>query len=82
MQLRCSVVSTLEKSFAKPSYIYIAETLHRIYHHCGKGCHIVYVINNTGEEFHGYKVLPMREGSKILVKISSCTVYPPAIHIL
>ena len=48
-------------NFAKPSYLCIAEIFGGVnFHQCGKGCHILYVIINTGQKIHVIKILPMR----------------------
>ena len=42
---------SLDKKFAKPRYLCIAEIFDEInFHQCGKGRHILHVIINTGQK--------------------------------
>ena len=71
---------SLDKNFAKPSYYCITEIFSGInFRQCGKGCHILYVIINTGQKIRVIKILPMRADGEIgknflLAKISMYTV--------
>ena len=55
MQIGCSYTIESKKFMGEKSrgYLYITEISY--YHQCGKGHHIIYIINNTctGEEFPG-----------------------------
>ena len=70
----------LDKIFAKPSYLCIAEIFNGInFCQCGKGCHILNVIINTGQKICMIKISPIRADGKIsqnflLAKISTYTV--------
>ena len=70
----------LDKNFANPRYLCIAEIFGDIiFHQCGKGHHILYVIINTGQKIHVIKISPMRADGEIgenflLEKISVYTV--------
>ena len=56
----------LEKNFAKPTYLRIAETFFcmKFICQCGKDRHIVYVISNAGERICRYKLSP-RVGGEV-----------------
>ena len=51
----------LTKYVTKPSYLCIAKIFSGInFRQCGKGCHILYVIINTGQKIRIIKILPKR----------------------
>ena len=54
---------SLDKNFAKPSYLCIAEIFYGC--QCGKGCHILYVIIKTGQKIHMIKISPMQADGEI-----------------
>ncbi len=60
---------SLDKNFAKPRYLCIAEIFDGInFHKYGKGRHMLYVIINTGQKIRGIKLSPTSQVAK-LVKI-------------
>ena len=71
---------SLDKNFAKPSYLYITKIFGEInFRICGKGHHILNVIINTGQKICGIKFSPIRADGEIgetflLAKISVYTV--------
>ena len=76
----------LDKNFAKPSYLCIAEIFSGInFRQYGKGHYILNVIN-TGQNICAIKILPIRADGKIgenflLVKISMYTLVQCYSHI-
>ena len=72
---------SLDKNFAKLSYLCIAEIFGGInFHQCSKGHHYLNVIINTGQKIRAVKLLPIRADGEIgenflLVKISVYTVH-------
>ena len=72
---------SLDKNFAEPSYLCIAEIFGGInFRQCGKGHHILCVIINTGQKIHVIKISPMRADGEIgknflLAKISAYMVF-------
>ena len=71
---------SLDKNFTKPSYLCIAEIFGGInFRQYGKGCHILNVIINTGQNICAIKISPIRADGEIgknflLAKISTYTV--------
>ena len=58
--------SSLDKNFANPRYLCIAEILGGInFRQCSKDRHIFYVIINTGQKIHVIKISPMRADGEI-----------------
>ena len=56
----------LDKNFAKPSYLCIAEIFSGInFRQCSKGHHILNVIINTGQKIRAIKISPIRADGKI-----------------
>ena len=68
---------SLDKSFAKPSYLCVVENFRgNNFRQSGKGRHILYAIFNTGQRVSVMKFSPMRAGEESdknfpLVKIST-----------
>ena len=71
---------SLEKNFANPSYLCIAEIFGGInFRQCDKGRHILNVIINMAQKIRAIKILPMKADGEIgenflLAKISAYTV--------
>ena len=78
---------SLDKNFANPSYLCIAEIFGGInFHQCGKGRHVLNVIINMGQKTHVIKISPIRTDGEIgenflLAKISAYTVSSTRVEI-
>ena len=79
---------SLDKNFAKHSYLCVAEIFGGInFCQCGKGHHILNVIINTGQKIRVTKISPIKADGKIgknflLAKISVCTVHEIVYDVL